>query len=87
MRGSELHCEEVRLSDIATEPLGEGPVGPVEDLVPFLRPRQGLGLLGPEGEPVLGGVVVEVGMSVGVRRELRRGVEAAVFVHEVGQRV
>ena len=69
----------------ADVPLREGRVRPVEDLVPLLGPGQPLGLLGPEALAVLGGPVVGVGGEVGVLREVRGRLEAAVLLEQVRQ--
>src|SRR3712207_564230 len=54
----------------ADEPLGEGRVAPVEDLVPLLGPGEPAALLRPEREAVLRGRVVDVRAGVGVGGEL-----------------
>ena len=69
----------------ADEPLRERGVGPVEHLVPLLRPGQPFGRLGPEAQPVLRRPVVGVGLDVRLFGELRRGREAAFFVRQVGE--
>ena len=66
----------------ADEPLGEGRL-PVEDLAPLRRPVEPLGLLLPEREPVLRGLVVEVGLGDGVLREVVARREGALLVQEV----
>ena len=64
----------------ADEPLGERRVVPVEDLVPLGLPVETLGLLLPEGQPVLLGLVVRLRGEVGVLGELVRRLEPALLV-------
>ena len=69
----------------ADVPLRERRVGPVEDLGEGLGPGQALRLLGPEALAVLRGGVVGVGGEVGVLREVRGRLEAAVLLEQVRQ--
>ena len=52
------------------EPLGDGSVGPVEDLGPFVGPVEAPGLLVPERQAVLGCAGVLVRSDVGLGGEL-----------------
>ena len=69
----------------ADEPLGERRL-PVEHLVPALRPREPVGLLGPERLAVGVGAVVPVGRRVGLIGEPLRRREAAALGGQVVQR-
>jgi hypothetical protein len=68
----------------AVEPPGEGGL-PVQDGVPRLVPAQRPRLLLPEGEPVGGGGVVEVGLGVRLGGELLGRRETALLVEEIRQ--
>ena len=73
-----------RVQLAADEPLGERSVAPVEGLAEVLAPRQVRPrLLGPEGLVVLGGLVVERRLAIGLRSELPTRRELAVFVGQV----
>ena len=67
----------------ADEPLREGRVGPVEDLVPLLTPLEALGRIGPEGQAVGVGAVVGLLLDVGVGCEVGGRLEATLLGAEV----
>ena len=80
-----VHAVVGRVQRAADVPLRERRVGPVEDLGERLGPGQALRLLGPEALAVLRGGVVGVGGEVGVLREVRGRLEAAVLLEQVRQ--
>ena len=76
-----------RVEASADEPLGEWSVAPVEDLVERLGPADPLSLLGPEGEPVVGSLVISVRLQVRVLGQVGRWIEVAVLVGQIADRV